>query len=63
MPLPLAGSGLLFIQGALMLGLGGVIGEMVYKLGDLRESEFSLLSAGISTRSDRSAVTGVVEHA
>ena len=63
MPLPLAGSGLLFIQGALMLGLGGVIGEMVYKLGDLRESEFSLLSAGISTRSGRSAVTGVVEHA
>jgi glycosyltransferase involved in cell wall biosynthesis len=63
LPLPLAGSGLLFIQGALMLGLGGVIGEMVYKLGDLRESEFSLLSAAISTRSGRSAVAGAVEHA
>jgi glycosyltransferase involved in cell wall biosynthesis len=63
LPLPLAGSGLLFIQGALMLGLGGVIGEMVYKLGDLHESEFSLLSAVISTRSGRSAVAEAVEHA
>ena len=63
LPLPLAGSGLLFIQGALMLGLGGAIGELVYKLGDLRESEFSLLSAAISTPSSRPATTEATEHA
>jgi glycosyltransferase involved in cell wall biosynthesis len=45
MPLPLAGSALLFLYGSLILGLGGVIGEFVYELGDMRESDFSRLSA------------------
>ena len=35
----------LFLFGALILGLGGVIGEFVYELGDMRESDFSRLSA------------------
>ena len=47
LPLPLAGTGLLFLYGAIVLGLGGVIGNLVYELGDMRESEFSLLTARI----------------
>ena len=47
LPLPLAGAGLLFVQGALTLGLGGILGDLVYKLGDIRPHDFSRLSVAI----------------
>ena len=44
LPLPVAGSGLIFLLAAFMLILGGVLGELVYKTGDLRELDFSRLT-------------------
>ena len=63
MPLPLAGSALLFLYGALILGLGGVIGQFVYELGDMRESDFSRLAARIWTTGSGSPAKDFVEHA
>jgi len=44
MPLSVAGSGVIFLLAAFILMLGGVLGELVYKLGDLRERDFSRLT-------------------
>lgn len=44
-PLPLAGTGVILLMGGFVLTCAGVIGELVLKLGDLRETEFSLLTA------------------
>ena len=63
MPLPLAGSALLFLYGAFILGLGGVIGEFVYELGDMRESDFSRLSARTWTTGVDGPAKELVEHA
>ncbi len=63
MPLPLAGSSLLFLYGAFILGLGGVIGEFVYELGDMRESDFSRLSARTWVTGDGAPDREFLEHA
>ena len=42
--LPIAGSGLIFLSSALILVSGGAFGELIYKSGDMRESEFSRLT-------------------
>jgi glycosyltransferase involved in cell wall biosynthesis len=53
LPLPLAGTGILLVLSALILVCAGAIGELIYKTGDLRESEFARLTQRISTgRSD-----------
>lgn len=44
MPMPIAGTGVLLLTAAFMLVCGGAIGELIYKLGDLREHEFSRLT-------------------
>ena len=44
MSLPLAGSGVIFLMSAFILISGGVLGELVYKLGDMREQEFARLT-------------------
>lgn len=44
LPLPVAGTGVILIVGALILVCGGVLGELIYKLGDLRERQFSRLT-------------------
>jgi glycosyltransferase involved in cell wall biosynthesis len=44
MPLPVAGSGVILVFGALILICSGVLGELIYKLGDLRERQFSRLT-------------------
>jgi glycosyltransferase involved in cell wall biosynthesis len=49
--LPIAGSGVIFLSSAIMLLAGGAVGELVYKLGDVREHEFSGLTQGIRARS------------
>jgi len=48
MSLPIAGSGLIFLISALILACSGVIGELVYKLGDVREKNFSRLTQRVA---------------
>ena len=45
--LPIAGSGVIFLSSAIVLMGSGVLGELVYKLGDMREHEFSVLTQQI----------------
>jgi glycosyltransferase involved in cell wall biosynthesis len=42
--LPIAGSGVIFLSSAIILMGSGAIAELVYKLGDMREHEFSSLT-------------------
>ncbi len=42
--LPLAGSGLIFLMAAVTLMASGTLGELVYKLGDVRPEHFARLS-------------------
>jgi glycosyltransferase involved in cell wall biosynthesis len=44
MPLPIAGSGVILVFGALIMISSGVLGELIYKLGDVRERQFSRLT-------------------
>jgi glycosyltransferase involved in cell wall biosynthesis len=46
--LPIAGTGVIFMAASVMLFLSGAIGELVYRLGDLRQQEFPQLTARIS---------------
>jgi glycosyltransferase involved in cell wall biosynthesis len=45
--MPVAGSGVIFLGSAMILLCGGALGELVYKLGNLREHEFSGLTQQI----------------
>lgn len=47
LPLPIAGSGVVFLMSSLILVLGGVLGEMIYKLGDLREDQLAQLTGRV----------------
>jgi glycosyltransferase involved in cell wall biosynthesis len=49
--LPIAGSGVIFLSSAIILMGSGAIGELVYKLGDMRENEFAGLTQQIRVRS------------
>ena len=49
MPLPIAGTGVIFLASALISISSGALGELVYKLGDVREHHF----ARLTQRSDR----------
>ncbi len=49
--LPIAGCGVIFLSSAIILMGSGAIGELVYKLGDMREHEFSGLTQQIQVRS------------
>jgi len=42
--LPIAGSGVIFLSSAMLLLCSGALGELIYKLGDVREHEFSRLT-------------------
>ena len=44
MSLPIAGTGLILVTAAFTLALGGILGELVYKLGDVRDHRFARLS-------------------
>src|SRR5450631_4311444 len=44
MSLPLTGTGIIFFGAALIMMANGALGEFVYHLGDMRESEFSRLT-------------------
>ena len=45
LPLPLAGTGVIWLSTAFVLGLGGALAELVYKLGDVREHDFADVTA------------------
>jgi glycosyltransferase involved in cell wall biosynthesis len=49
MSLSIAGTGLIFIAGALILFSSGALAEIVYKTGDIRESDFAKLTRRIHT--------------
>jgi glycosyltransferase involved in cell wall biosynthesis len=49
--LPIAGSGVIFLSSAMILWAGGALGELIYKLGDVREHEFSSLTQQIRASS------------
>jgi glycosyltransferase involved in cell wall biosynthesis len=42
--LPLAGTGVIFLTSSAILMLSGALGELVYRLGDIREQNFSRLT-------------------
>ncbi len=48
--LPIAGSGVILMASAFILVSAGAFGELVYKLGDMREHHFSCLTQRISGR-------------
>lgn len=46
--LPLAGSGVILLTSAFMLASAGVLGDLIYKLGDMRQFEFATLTQSVS---------------
>jgi glycosyltransferase involved in cell wall biosynthesis len=51
MSLSIAGTGVIFIAGALILFSSGAIAEIVYKTGDVRERDFARLTRRVRTHS------------
>jgi len=51
MSLPVAGTGVLLIASAFILVCGGVLGELIYRAGDVRDQDFSRLTGTV--RSNR----------
>jgi len=47
MPLPVAGTGVLLLMSAFILVCGGVLGELIYHSGDVRDQDFSRLTGKI----------------
>ncbi|MGH8180189.1 MAG: glycosyltransferase family 2 protein [Steroidobacteraceae bacterium] len=50
MSLSIAGTGVIFLTSTVMLLAAGAIGELIYKLGDLREHQFSALTQHLLVR-------------
>jgi glycosyltransferase involved in cell wall biosynthesis len=46
-PLPVAGTGVLLWMSAFILICGGILGELIYRFGDVRERDFSRLTGKI----------------
>lgn len=53
LPLPAAGTGVLLLASAFIMLCSGAIAELVYKTGDLREQEFSQLTARVWGQGDQ----------
>jgi glycosyltransferase involved in cell wall biosynthesis len=47
MSLPVAGTGVLLLTSAFILVCGGVLGELIYRSGDVREQDFSRLTGTV----------------
>ena len=47
LPLPVAGTGVIMLMAAFILVCGGVLAELVYKVGDIREQDFSRLTSKV----------------
>jgi glycosyltransferase involved in cell wall biosynthesis len=50
MSLSIAGTGVIFLTSTVMLLAAGALGELIYKLGDLREQQFSSLTQHLLVR-------------
>ena len=50
MSISIAGTGVIFLTSTVALVAAGVIGELIYKLGDLREHQFSGLTQHLLVR-------------
>ena len=50
MSLSIAGSGVIFLTSTVMLLAAGAVGELIYKLGDVREHQFSALTQHLLVR-------------
>ena len=50
MSLSIAGTGVIFLTSTVMLLAAGALGELIYKLGDLREHQFSALTQHLLVR-------------
>lgn len=50
MSLSIAGTGVIFLTSTVMLLAAGALGELIYKLGDLREHQFSILTQHLLVR-------------
>jgi glycosyltransferase involved in cell wall biosynthesis len=62
-PVPVAGTGVLALTSAFVLVSGGVLGEMVYKFGDMRERDFSRLTGKVwRAREARPSPVGAGPH-
>jgi glycosyltransferase involved in cell wall biosynthesis len=57
LPLPIAGTGLIFLTSAVILVSAGAFGELVYKTGDMREHQFARLTQRVQ-RSRPSGIEG-----
>jgi glycosyltransferase involved in cell wall biosynthesis len=60
-PLPVAGTGVLLWMSAFILLCGGILGELIYGFGDLRERDFSRLT-GTTWRSGTGTLIKAVAH-
>jgi hypothetical protein len=49
--LPLAGAGIIFMTSAFIFICAGALGELAYKLSDMREADFSALTQRLGLRS------------
>jgi len=47
LPLPVAGTGVMLLMSAFILVCAGMLGELVFKLGDIREQDFSRLTGKV----------------
>ena len=47
MSLPVAGTGILLLTSAFILVCGGVVGELIYRAGDVRDQDFSRLTGKV----------------
>ncbi len=47
MSLPVAGTGVLLITSAFILVCGGILGELIYRAGDIRDQDFSRLTGTV----------------
>jgi glycosyltransferase involved in cell wall biosynthesis len=48
LPLPIAGTGVILLMAAVILMCGGMLGELIFKLGDVRETDFARLAGRVS---------------
>ena len=60
-PLPVAGTGVLLLMSAFILVCGGILGELIYRFGDVRERDFSRLT-GTIWRSGTGTLVKAVAH-
>ncbi|MGB7737815.1 MAG: hypothetical protein WBM03_01780, partial [Steroidobacteraceae bacterium] len=62
LPMPVAGTGVILIMAAVILVCGGVLGELVYKVGDLREQDFARLTRKVWNPRAAASDSGARRH-